>query len=67
MEVVDVAEPNIDLQPVLLSPIIWRKEVRFVGLWRRLVAWNLNQLSRFDQHGELSIACSYSYRIKAQS
>ena len=67
MEVVDVAEPNIDLQPVLLSPVIWRKEVRFVGLRRRLVAGNLNQLSRFDQHWELSIACSYSYRIKVQS
>ena len=67
MEVVDVAEPNVDLQPVLLSPVIRRKEVGFVGLWRRLVAGNLNQFGRFDQHGELSIACSYSYRIKTRN
>ena len=67
MEIVDVAEPDVDLQSVLLCSVIWRKEVRFVGLWRRLIARNLNQLGRFDQHRELSIACSYSYRIKAHS
>ena len=55
MEVVDVAEPNVNLQTVFLDTIIASEYVSFVRLRSRLVARNLNQLGSFYQHGELSV------------
>ena len=67
MEIVDVTESDVDLQSVLLHPVVWSEKVCLVGLGRRLVAGDLDQLGRFDQHWEFSVACSYSYRLAIRS
>ena len=58
MEVVDIAESDVDLEAVLLDAVLGREHVRLVGLRGGLVARDLDQSGDLDQHRELSVGRS---------
>ena len=58
MEVVDIAESDVDFEAVLLDAVLRREHVRLVGLRGGLVARNLDQSGDLYQHGELSVGRS---------
>lgn len=43
MEIVDIAEANVDIEAVIFLPIVGPKDVRFIGLRGDPVARDLNQ------------------------
>ena len=58
-QIIDVSESNIDVQTVLLGPIIRGKCVLFVGLGCSGCARDLNQLCHFNREWELALRCLY--------
>ena len=58
-QIVDVSEPNVDVQSVLFLAVFGAENVSLVGLWGGLVAWNLDQFGHLDLQRELSLRRSY--------
>ena len=55
MEIGDVAEADVNIEAILLNPVLGPKYMSFVRLRRVLIAWYLNEARDLDEHGEVSV------------